>query len=316
MKWYATLFDIEDRKQAEEKLRRSEAYLAEAQRLTHTGSWALNVATGEPTHSSEQDSRLFGFAPAGRIPSMQEFRERVHPEDRDRSREAFDRAVGERTDYELDYRAVLPDGTIKHVHTIGHPVFNAAGDLVEYIGTSMDVTERRRAEEALEDLAGRLIHAQEEERSRIGRELHDHISQTLGVLTIKIDQLRADGEITPGIGGALDELRRATSEITDDVHRLSHRLHSSTLDYLGLVPALQKLVAEFAERTTFRSTFAHASVPASLPSEVALCLFRVAEESLTNIAKHSQARSATSSRHAARLTAFTSRSKTRARASI
>ena len=152
--------------------------------------------------------------------------------------------------------------------------------------------EREQAEQALEDLAGRLIHAQEEERKRIGRELHDHISQTLGVLIIKIDQLRANGEITPGIGAALEELRRETTGITDDVHRLSHRLHSSTLDYLGLVPALQKLISEFSERHDISITFAHESLPASLPSEVALCLFRVAEESLTNIAKHSRARSA------------------------
>jgi signal transduction histidine kinase len=153
--------------------------------------------------------------------------------------------------------------------------------------------EREQADQALEDLAGRLIHAQEEERSRIGRELHDHISQLLGVLTIKIDQLRARPEMSTALGGALDELRRDTSAITDDVHRLSHRLHSSTLDYLGLVPALQKLVSEFSDRHQIAITFGHASVPPSLPSEVALCLFRVAEESLTNIAKHSQARSAT-----------------------
>jgi PAS domain S-box-containing protein len=159
--------------------------------------------------------------------------------------------------------------------------------------TNRDITERKRAEQALEELAGRLIHAQEEERSRIGRELHDHISQTLGVLTIKIDQLRAHGESTPSIGEALDELRADTSEITDDVHRLSHRLHSSTLDYLGLVPALQKLVSEFSERHDISITFAHASLPPYLPADVALCLFRIAEESLTNIAKHSQARSAT-----------------------
>jgi PAS domain S-box-containing protein len=158
--------------------------------------------------------------------------------------------------------------------------------------TNRDITERKRAEQALEELAGRLIHAQEDERSRIGRELHDHISQTLGVLAIKIDQLRATAEITAGTGAALDELRRDTTEITNDVHRLSHRLHSSTLDYLGLVPALQKLVSEFSERHDIAITFAHASLPAPLPSEVALCLFRVAEESLTNIAKHSKSRSA------------------------
>ena len=166
------------------------------------------------------------------------------------------------------------------------------GNPLAVLETNNDITGSKQAAQALEDLAGRLIHAQEEERSRIGRELHDHISQTLGLLTIKIDQLRANGEITPGIGGALDELHRDTSKITDDVHRLSHRLHSSTLDYLGLVPALQKLVSEFSERHDIAITFAHASLPPSLPSEVALCLFRIAEESLTNIAKHSQARSA------------------------
>jgi two-component sensor histidine kinase len=152
--------------------------------------------------------------------------------------------------------------------------------------------EREQAESVLRELAGRLIDAQEAERSRIGRELHDHISQTLGLLTIKIDQLRANSAITPDIGEALDELRRDTGDITDDVHRLSHRLHSSTLDYLGLVPALQKLVSEFSERHDIAITFTHAPLPAPPSSDVALCLFRVAEESLANIAKHSKARSA------------------------
>jgi signal transduction histidine kinase len=149
-----------------------------------------------------------------------------------------------------------------------------------------------RANEELEDLAGRLISAQEQERSRIGRELHDHISQTLGVLTIKIDQLRAETGVPPGIAESLDELRQDTVDVADDVHRLSHRLHSSTLDYLGLVPALQKLVDEFSGRHAIGIEFTHASVPSPLPSDVSLCLFRVTEESLTNIAKHSQASSA------------------------
>src|SRR3984893_5224290 len=128
--------------------------------------------------------------------------------------------------------------------------------------------EREQAEGVLRELAGRLIDAQEEERKRIGRELHDHISQTLGVLTIKIDQLLADQAIPPGAAAALDDLRRDTSDVTDDVHRLSHRLHSSTLDYLGLVPALQKLVSEFSERHGTGITFAHASMPAGFPFRV------------------------------------------------
>jgi PAS domain S-box-containing protein len=156
----------------------------------------------------------------------------------------------------------------------------------------MDITARKRAEQELEELAGRLIHAQEQERSRIGRELHDHISQLLGVLTIEIDQLRADAAIPSHVGAALDRLRKNTVEITQDVHRLSHRLHSSTLDYLGLGPALQKMVSEFSERHGIAIEFTHPSLPPVLPSEVALCLFRVTEESLNNIAKHSHAVSA------------------------
>jgi PAS domain S-box-containing protein len=159
------------------------------------------------------------------------------------------------------------------------------------LATNRDITERKHAERALEDLAGRLIHAQEQERSRIGRELHDHISQLLGVLTIKIDQLRANPAAPAAIAGALDGIRQSAIDITDDVHRLSHRLHSSTLDYLGLVPALQKLVAEFSGHHNIAVDFAHTSVP-TVPPDVALCLFRVTEESLSNVAKHSRARAA------------------------
>jgi PAS domain S-box-containing protein len=156
----------------------------------------------------------------------------------------------------------------------------------------VDITDRKRAEEDLEELAGRLIHAQEEERSRIGRELHDHISQMLGVLTIRIDQLRADPSTPSAVAMSLEELRQSTMEITSDVHGLSHRLHSSALDYLGLVPALQKLIGDFAQRHGIAIDFSHASIPPSLPSDVGLCLFRVVEESLTNMAKHSGTQSA------------------------
>ena len=149
VKWYSTLTDIEDRKQAEEKLRRSEAYLAEAQRLTHTGSWAANVATGEPSHSSAEHSRLFGFDPERGVPSREELLQRIHPEDLDRVVETYDKAVGHRADVEVDFRTVLPNGTMKYIHSVGHPVLNAAGDLIEFVGTVMDVTECKRAEEEL-----------------------------------------------------------------------------------------------------------------------------------------------------------------------
>jgi signal transduction histidine kinase len=114
----------------------------------------------------------------------------------------------------------------------------------------------------------------------------------LGVLTIRIDQLRADDVTSPEMAVALGELRQRTAEITSDIHGLSHRLHSSALDYLGLEPALRKLVGEFSARHGIAIDFEHEALPVPLPSEVALCLFRVTEESLTNIAKHSRATAA------------------------
>jgi PAS domain S-box-containing protein len=133
-------------------LRRSEAYLAEAQRLTHTGSWACNIFTREIRHSSEEHSRLYGFDPDKGLPSFEEFHQRIHPEDRAGVTETLERACRAGIDCEAHFRVVLPDGTTKYVHSIGHPVFNASGDVVEYVGILMDVTERRRADEERERL--------------------------------------------------------------------------------------------------------------------------------------------------------------------
>ena len=145
--------EVLQRKRAEEALLRSEAYLAEAQRLTHTGSWACNMATREMLHSSEEHSRLYGFDSESAIPSFEEFVQRMHPEDRPRVVEIAERANCTGKDFEAHFRVVLPDGTTKYVQSTGHPVFNASGDPVEYVGILMDVTERRRAEQATRLLA-------------------------------------------------------------------------------------------------------------------------------------------------------------------
>jgi PAS domain S-box-containing protein len=137
--------DLTDRMRAEQALQRSESYLAEAQRLSHTGSWGWNVATQEITHWSEEIYRLYGFDPKAGLPPFEAHIQRIHLEDRARFAEALGRATRDAAELELVFRIILPDGATKYIHKIGHPVY-AAADIVEFIGTDMDITERKRAE--------------------------------------------------------------------------------------------------------------------------------------------------------------------------
>ena len=137
------------RKLAEAARRESEAYLAEAQRLSHTGSWAWAPATGEIRYWSEESYRLLGFDPHAGPPRFEKFFERLHSEDQVRVRQLFESAIREKTDFETDYRIVHPGGAIRYIHAVGHPVSDESGNLVEFLGTVMDITESKRSEEAL-----------------------------------------------------------------------------------------------------------------------------------------------------------------------
>jgi PAS domain S-box-containing protein len=143
--------EIAERKRAEESLRRSEGYLAEAQRLTHTGNWVWNSAAGKSIYWSLEHFRVFGFDPDGGIPSDDMFAERIHPEDRERVVRTIDKAMFEdQADFEIEFRIALPGGAVKYIRAIGHPIVDAAGKLQECVGTAMDVTEQREARVALE----------------------------------------------------------------------------------------------------------------------------------------------------------------------
>ena len=152
LKWYGAAIDVEDRKRAEEQVRRSEAYLAEAQRLTHTGSRALKPGMSKPVYWSEEMFRILGFDPEQGLPDNETVWQRVHPEDlKAFMQEQIDQVSSGnvKTDIANDYRVVLPDGTVKYIHGRTHPVFDEAGNVIEYVGTSVDVTERKRAEALL-----------------------------------------------------------------------------------------------------------------------------------------------------------------------
>jgi PAS domain S-box-containing protein len=145
----AFVLDLTERKCAEEALMRSEAYLAEAQKLTHTGSWAWDPRTEKVLYCSEEMFRIFGLDPRESLPSRDNFRQQIHPEDRDWVKKRFEEALRERVDTFAEYRVLLPDGTVRHINASGHPVLNEDGELIEFVGTAVDVTERKRAEEAL-----------------------------------------------------------------------------------------------------------------------------------------------------------------------
>jgi PAS domain S-box-containing protein len=160
IKWYGTNTDIEERKRAEQALRRSEAYLAEAQRLTLTGSCAIDGTSREILYWSEEMFRLFGFDPQQGLPLWDQWVQRIHPEDRDKFRMAGDRTFLEKAHCDVEFRIVTPDGTVKQIHGIGHPVLSRNGELVQVVGTMVDVTERRRGEESLRRNESYLAQAQ------------------------------------------------------------------------------------------------------------------------------------------------------------
>jgi len=149
-----------ERKLIQEALRRSESYLAEAQRLTHTGSWAYDPSIGQTTYWSEELFRIFGLDPQQGLPTNQKFWERIHPEDRDEVKGGIQKALRETGENIIDYRILLPAGTLKHIHSVTHAVVGRSGEVVELVGTAVDVTDRRQAEEALRRSEAHLAQAQ------------------------------------------------------------------------------------------------------------------------------------------------------------
>jgi PAS domain S-box-containing protein len=218
------VMDITEEKRAEEELRRSQAYLAEAESLSKSGSWAFKPATKEITYWSQERYRLFGFDPEAGIPAFEALLQRIHPEDRTRWLEKTEEA--ERRDCGLEFRVVLPDGEIKHLYGVGHPVFNESGDLVEVIGAGIDITERKRAERELHQKEVSLREAQSSlahvsRRTTIGELAVSIAHEVNQPLTAIINNANACLALLPSETTDLDELHAALSDIVCDADRAS-----------------------------------------------------------------------------------------------
>jgi PAS domain S-box-containing protein len=195
--------EIAKHNQIEAELRLSEAYLAEAQRLSHTGSWAWSPPPGDIRYWSEECYRVQGFDPKGGQPRFEEFLQRVHPDDQARIAEVIDTAVREKEEFEFDYRIIHPGGEIRYARSFGHPILDPSGDLVEFVGTIIDVTDRRQAEkerERLREAQADLAHA-----SRM---------TTMGELTASLAH-EVNQPITAAVNGASTCVRWLTREDPD-----------------------------------------------------------------------------------------------------
>lgn len=217
--------------------------------------------------------------------------EGVHPDDLDECLKSYNEMFDQRKPFELQYRVRRHDGEYRWVHDIGVPRFDADGSFAGYIGSCMDITEHKLADEALSSIGRRLIEAHEEERTWIGRELHDDIVQRLALVAIELDRCRRLTAVS--VDELKDHARHAqgsVEEIANDIQRISRHLHPSKLEYLGLGAAAKSLCKELSEQHKVEIDFRHSGLPLTISREISLCLFRILQEALQNAVKHSGGR--------------------------
>ncbi len=268
------------------ELRESEQRMTLATEAAHLGIWVRDLSRNE-IWASVKWRELFGFTKSERL-DLDCFMHRLHPDDRDRIRQVF--ANAEVTGhYEGEYRILLPNGQIRWIASRGRVEFSR-GRPIMIRGASLDITARKQAEEGARNLSGQLIYAQEAERMRLARELHDDLNQSLALLAIELDMF---GQKPPATGSEVAERMRHLSaqvkNLSSSVHRLSHELHPAKLEQLGLAAAVRGFCREIGEMRNIAIEVDTREVPRELPNDIALCIYRIVQEGLQNVIKHSGA---------------------------
>ena len=291
-----TFVDITNRIKAEEKLKRSEDNLSMAQKLAKIGSWEFNLQTQELTWSKEL-YRIFEFENVPDEELYMRYRNKFHPDDLPKLDSMIQHALETKTGYTYQHRIINSDGSIKHILGIGEVMLNRQGELIGLKGTGQDITELVKAEEKLQhsyrqirDLVAHLQHIREQERTRIAREIHDELGQQLTGLKMYISWLSK--KTLPFNNGVREKFEATTSLIEEtirSVRRISLELRPSMLDDLGLIAALEWQSNEFEKRSGITTEFINRAVQVEMPASVKTGLFRIYQESLTNVARHAGA---------------------------
>jgi PAS domain S-box-containing protein len=286
--------DITERKRAEEALRESENKLRLILDSTAEGIYGIDLEN-RCTFCNAACLRALGYVHADELLGKNMHRLIHHtrtdgtlfPEDECGIGRALHAGEGVHLDTEVLWRA---NGTSFPAEYWSYPQ-RRGQEIIGAVVAFVDITERKLTERALANVSSKLIEAQEQERTRIARELHDDIVQRLALLTVELDQLQRDlSDSSPEVRSHMGELSKRTSELTTDVQYLSHELHSSKLEYLGIAVAIRGFCQEFGEQQKAEIDFKFQDLPSPLSPDISLCLFRVLQEALHNSAKHSGVR--------------------------
>jgi PAS domain S-box-containing protein len=286
---FGVSLDVTGYKQIQQNLRDSEERLEMATQTGNMFAYEWDAATDQILRSGGVKNIL--GENEGEHTTGAEILAMIPPEDREKLVAVVSRLTPDKPFLRTRYRMVRSDGNVVWVDRNSRAYFDEHGKLLRLVGLIADITDRVRAEEALAGISRKLIEAQEQERSRIARELHDDISQRLALLSFGIQRVKENIFVpVDELWRRLDGLEKQTTEIAADIQTLSHELHTAQLEYLGLVAAMRGFCAELAAKQKVKIDFRHEHIPPAVPEEIALCLFRVMQEALNNAAKHSGVR--------------------------